>query len=186
MNQIPLVDRKFPFWTHKFPLKFFPNLLFSTLNTKNNLIKSTKRDQTILKLPNFHALKKYQKPCLNPRTTQPKFLKMSQLSLMCFKHSLSYSSTRLHQHVQAPLSTFDCRKFFSRKHITISQYEFCVWDETGDDCAGDIATALFSIHNGRLYLVGLRSYAETDDEVRTFCYFTMWIVSTVNFPVMSL
>lgn len=41
-----------------------------------------------------------------------------------------------------------------------------MWDETGDDCAGDIATALFTIHNGRLFLVGLKSYAETDDEVR--------------------
>lgn len=68
-------------------------------------------------------------------------------------------------HFQAPLTTFDCRKFFSRKRITISPYEFCVWDETGDDCAGDLATALFTIHNGRLFVVGLRSYAETDEEV---------------------
>lgn len=40
-----------------------------------------------------------------------------------------------------------------------------MWDETGDDCAGDIATALFTIHNGRFFLVGLKSYAETNDEV---------------------
>lgn len=40
-----------------------------------------------------------------------------------------------------------------------------MWDETGDDCAGDIATALFTVHNGRYILVGLKSYAETDDEV---------------------
>ena len=40
-----------------------------------------------------------------------------------------------------------------------------MWDETGDDCAGDLATALFTIHNGRLFVVGLRSYAETDEEV---------------------
>lgn len=67
--------------------------------------------------------------------------------------------------IQAPLTTYDCRKFFSRKRITISPHDFCVWDETGDDCAGDIATALFTIHNGRYILVGLKSYAETDDEV---------------------
>ena len=74
---------------------------------------------------------------------------------------------------QAPLTTFDCRKFFSRKRITISPYEFCVWDETGDDCAGDLATALFTIHNGRLFVVGLRSYAETDEEVRLYTFFVM-------------
>jgi len=46
-----------------------------------------------------------------------------------------------------------------------------VWDETGDDCAGDLATALFTIHNGRLFVVGLRSYAETDEEVSLCSYF---------------
>lgn len=38
-----------------------------------------------------------------------------------------------------------------------------MWDEAGDDCAGDLATALFTIHNGRFFLVGLKSYAETND-----------------------
>jgi hypothetical protein len=40
-----------------------------------------------------------------------------------------------------------------------------VWDTTGDDCAGDISSALFAIHNGRLFIAGLRSYAETNNDV---------------------
>lgn len=65
--------------------------------------------------------------------------------------------------LQAPLSSFDCRQFFSRKRMTISNQEFCVWDESGDDCTGDIGNPLFTIHNGRLFVVGLRSYVESDE-----------------------
>lgn len=67
---------------------------------------------------------------------------------------------------QAPLSSFDCRQFFSRKRMAISQQEFCVWDESGDDCTSDIGNPLFTVHNGRLFVVGLRSYAETDDVIK--------------------
>lgn len=51
--------------------------------------------------------------------------------------------------------------------MAISQQEFCVWDESGDDCTGDIGNPLFTTHNGRLFVVGLRSYAETDDVIMT-------------------
>lgn len=50
--------------------------------------------------------------------------------------------------------------------MTITHQEFCVWDESGDDCTGDIGTPLFTTHNGRLFVIGLRSYAETDDVKR--------------------
>lgn len=65
--------------------------------------------------------------------------------------------------VQAPLSSFDCRQFFSRKRMSVSNQEFCVWDESGDDCTGDIGNPLFTLHNGRFFVVGLRSYVESDD-----------------------
>lgn len=41
--------------------------------------------------------------------------------------------------------------------------ELCVWDEIGDDCAGDIGNPLFSLHNDRFHVVGLRSYVETNE-----------------------
>lgn len=47
--------------------------------------------------------------------------------------------------------------------MKISQQEFCVWDESGDDCTGDIGNPLFTTHNGRFFVIGLRSYAESDD-----------------------
>lgn len=47
--------------------------------------------------------------------------------------------------------------------MTVSNQEFCAWDEAGDDCAGDIGSPLFTIHNGRFFVVGLRSYVETDE-----------------------
>jgi hypothetical protein len=52
--------------------------------------------------------------------------------------------------------------------MTISQQDFCVWDEVNDDCTGGgIGNPLFTTHNGRLFVIGLRSYAESDDDVIT-------------------
>lgn len=65
--------------------------------------------------------------------------------------------------LQVPLSSFDCRQFFLRKRMAVSNQEFCVWDESGDECTGDIGNPLFTMHNGRLFVVGLRSYVESDD-----------------------
>lgn len=66
--------------------------------------------------------------------------------------------------------------------MAISTQEFCVWDESGDDCTGDIGNPLFTIHNGRLFVVGLRSYVESDD-VRDIIDFHENFFSTfVAFP----
>jgi coagulation factor X len=68
---------------------------------------------------------------------------------------------------QAPLSSFDCKQFFARKHMTVTRQQFCAWDESGDDCTGDIGGPMFTVHNGRLFVVGLRSYLESDDVTLT-------------------
>ena len=81
------------------------------------------------------------------------FYDAAQLYFMSFSHVS----------LQAPLTSFDCRQFFSRKRMAVSNQMFCVWDETGDDCTGDIGNPLFTIHNGRFFVIGLRSYVESDD-----------------------
>jgi hypothetical protein len=62
--------------------------------------------------------------------------------------------------------------------MTVSNQEFCAWDVSGDDCTGDIGNPLFYIHNGRFFVVGLRSYVETD-EVRNL------IESVVSFHLLD-
>lgn len=51
--------------------------------------------------------------------------------------------------------------------MTVTRQQFCAWDESGDDCTGDIGGPMFTVHNGRLFVVGLRSYLESDDVTLT-------------------
>ena len=51
--------------------------------------------------------------------------------------------------------------------MQLSAQQFCVWDETGDDCVGDVATPVFTTSNGRFIVVGLNSYMDSDEEFDT-------------------
>ncbi|XP_070492445.1 melanization protease 1-like [Chironomus tepperi] len=121
-----------------------------------------KRDIALIKLKESVNYTDVIRPACLPQSDNYNFKELQ--THLCKRSEQSKAPADVTMEFAAPLTTFDCRKFFARKRITISPYEFCVWDETGDDCAGDLATALFTIHNGRLFVVGLRSYAETDEE----------------------
>lgn len=48
--------------------------------------------------------------------------------------------------------------------MQLTPEQFCVWDESGDDCVGDIATPVFTINNGRFIVVGLNSYIDSEED----------------------
>lgn len=62
------------------------------------------------------------------------------------------------------LSPQDCIIMYNKKGAKISNQEFCAWDQNGDDCAGDIGGPLMAKYSGKYLLVGLTSYAITDQE----------------------
>ncbi|KXJ80704.1 hypothetical protein RP20_CCG023576 [Aedes albopictus] len=57
------------------------------------------------------------------------------------------------------LSQKDCQILFRRHQAELGLKEFCVWDETGDNCTGDLGGPLMAKLNGRYHVVGLNSYA---------------------------
>lgn len=57
------------------------------------------------------------------------------------------------------LTPRDCHIFFRKNGATITNDEFCAWDESGDTCTGDLGAPLIGKHNGRFYVIGLKSYA---------------------------
>ncbi|CRL00374.1 CLUMA_CG013642, isoform A [Clunio marinus] len=121
-----------------------------------------KKDLGLIKLKEVVTFTDIIRPACLPLSDNYNFKELH--SHLCKRSQHNKAPADVSLEFAAPLSSFDCRQFFSRKHIAISKQEFCVWDETGDDCAGDIGNALFTTHNGRLFLVGLRSYAETNDD----------------------
>lgn len=64
-----------------------------------------------------------------------------------------------------PLAPRDCNIYFRRKGATVSEDEFCAWDESGDTCTGDLGGPLISKLSGRFYVVGLNSYALSNQEL---------------------
>jgi len=120
-----------------------------------------KKDLALIKLKEAVTFTDIIRPACLPISDNYNFKELQ--SHMC-KRSQNKAPADVTLEFAAPLSSFDCKQLFSRKHMTITHQEFCVWDESGDDCTGDIGTPLFTTHNGRLFVIGLRSYAETDDE----------------------
>lgn len=64
-----------------------------------------------------------------------------------------------------PLAPRDCHIMFRRKGATLTNEEFCAWDEIGDSCTGDLGSPIVGKHNGRLYVVGLKSYALSSNTI---------------------
>ncbi|XP_062540894.1 CLIP domain-containing serine protease B4-like [Armigeres subalbatus] len=59
----------------------------------------------------------------------------------------------------------DCQILFRRHQAELGSKEFCVWDETGDNCTGDLGGPLMSKLNGRYHVVGLNSYAMSKSKI---------------------
>ncbi|XP_065077044.1 CLIP domain-containing serine protease B4-like [Ochlerotatus camptorhynchus] len=57
------------------------------------------------------------------------------------------------------LSQKDCQILFRRHKAELGLKEFCVWDETGDNCTGDLGGPLMVKLDGRYHVIGLNSYA---------------------------
>ncbi|XP_055586384.1 CLIP domain-containing serine protease B4-like [Uranotaenia lowii] len=57
------------------------------------------------------------------------------------------------------LTQKDCQILFRRHNADVGLKEFCAWDETGDNCTGDLGGPLMVKLNGRYHVVGLNSYA---------------------------
>ncbi|XP_001651440.2 serine protease easter [Aedes aegypti] len=63
------------------------------------------------------------------------------------------------------LSQKDCQILFRRHQAELGAKEFCVWDETGDNCTGDLGGPLMAKINGRHHVVGLNSYALSKSKI---------------------
>ncbi|XP_058811507.1 CLIP domain-containing serine protease B4-like [Topomyia yanbarensis] len=57
------------------------------------------------------------------------------------------------------LTQKDCQILFRRHQAEMGPKEFCAWDETGDNCTGDLGGPLMVKLSGRYHVVGLNSYA---------------------------
>ncbi|XP_001862429.2 LOW QUALITY PROTEIN: spaetzle-processing enzyme [Culex quinquefasciatus] len=57
------------------------------------------------------------------------------------------------------LTQKDCQILFRRHQAELGPKEFCAWDETGDNCTGDLGGPLMVKLQGRYHVVGLNSYA---------------------------
>ncbi|XP_055525708.1 CLIP domain-containing serine protease B4-like [Wyeomyia smithii] len=57
------------------------------------------------------------------------------------------------------LAQTDCHILFQRHKAELGTKEFCAWDETGDNCTGDLGGPLMTKLSGRYHVVGLNSYA---------------------------
>ncbi|XP_053681770.1 melanization protease 1-like [Sabethes cyaneus] len=57
------------------------------------------------------------------------------------------------------LAQTDCQILFQRHKAELGTKEFCAWDETGDNCTGDLGGPLMVKLGGRYHVVGLNSYA---------------------------
>ncbi|XP_058467498.1 CLIP domain-containing serine protease B4-like [Malaya genurostris] len=57
------------------------------------------------------------------------------------------------------LAQKDCQILFRRHQAELGQKQFCAWDETGDNCTGDLGGPLMVKLGGRYHVVGLNSYA---------------------------
>lgn len=69
----------------------------------------------------------------------------------------SYSQSKLVS--VTTLTLPDCQILFRRHKADVGSKEFCAWDETGDNCTGDLGGPLMVRLDGRYHLVGLNSYA---------------------------
>lgn len=57
------------------------------------------------------------------------------------------------------LAQKDCQILFRRHQAELGPKEFCAWDETGDNCTGDLGGPLMAKLSGRYHVIGLNSYA---------------------------
>lgn len=87
---------------------------------------------------------------------------------MCqLKRASSYSTTKTIEMVSVqPLSPQDCTTLFHRQRASFTTEEFCAWDETGDNCTGDLGGPLMALRDGKYLLIGLNSYVNSDHSIR--------------------
>ncbi|XP_055616794.1 CLIP domain-containing serine protease B4-like [Toxorhynchites rutilus septentrionalis] len=174
LTTISSIHNSYPFWVVTgIRLGDFPTLPFfegggrSTNERKSdvlsipvkNVFLHERKDIAVIRLAErVNATEKIRPVCL---PTNDRFNYTELHVHLCFKDKYEFGRMNTSSKLVSvtSLAQKDCQILFRRHQAELGPKEFCVWDETGDDCTGDLGGPLVTTLGGRFHVVGLNSYA---------------------------